>query len=393
MSNIFQKVGNCKLEAKFNPKSPLSYGEIKGVGKALSDLKDNLGDGKDEIDPNSKFGKMVASSSEEKRFMIKENEKLAMKLKKKEIGRIADMTVKAMKYDPRIIADRAAKTAAKEAAIKAKEDEEANAAASAAQREAEAKELAAFAKQEKEKAKKKASAARNSFRKLLRAIAVHRNEEGDFGSISTEDVELMLSNLTTDDVDMLNDAMGGVAAVKDADLLRPSGWDVVTSTVADVKERKASGQKDDGVYDESREKSIKSAVEKAAEKQTRVWTTEELSALAKAVGKYPGGTGNRWTAVCNHMNDLLKPQEPFTDQECLKAANNAMKAGVTAPSPGKPDASWTAEQQKQLELGLRKYPTSMEATDRWNSISAGVVGKTRKDCIERYKALCGSAKK
>jgi hypothetical protein len=66
MSNIFQKVGNCKLEAKFNPKSPLSYGEIKGVGKALSDLKDNLGDGKDEIDPNSKFGKMVASSSEEK---------------------------------------------------------------------------------------------------------------------------------------------------------------------------------------------------------------------------------------------------------------------------------------------------------------------------------------
>ena len=93
------------------------------------------------------------------------------------------------------------------------------------------------------------------------------------------------------------------------------------------------------------------------------------------------------------MNDLLKPQEPFTDQECLKAANNAMKAGVTAPTPGKPDASWTPEQQKQLELGLRKYPTSMEATDRWNSISAGVVGKTRKDCIERYKALCGSAKK
>merc|ERR1719231_1531491 len=76
-------------------------------------------------------------------------------------------------------------------------------------------------------------------------------------------------------------------------------------------------------------------------------STEELSALAKAVSKYPGGTGNRWTAVCNHMNDLLKPQQPFTDQECLKAANNAMKAGTTAPTPGKPDASWTPEQQKQ----------------------------------------------
>ena len=96
-----------------------------------------------------------ASSREEKRFMMKENEKLAMKLKKKEIGRIADMTMKAMKNDPRIIADKAAKSAAKEAAAKAKEEEQANAAAIAAQKEAEAKEVAAFAKQEKEKAKKK----------------------------------------------------------------------------------------------------------------------------------------------------------------------------------------------------------------------------------------------
>ena len=62
MSNIFQKVGNCKLEAKFNPKSPLAYGKVRGVGKALSDLKDNLGEGENQIDPDSKFGKLVASS-------------------------------------------------------------------------------------------------------------------------------------------------------------------------------------------------------------------------------------------------------------------------------------------------------------------------------------------
>ena len=65
MSNIFQKVGNCKLEAKFDPKSPLAYGKggVRGVGKALSDLKDNLGEGENQIDPDSKFGKMVASSA------------------------------------------------------------------------------------------------------------------------------------------------------------------------------------------------------------------------------------------------------------------------------------------------------------------------------------------
>ena len=67
MSNIFQKVGNCKLEAKFDPKSPLAYGEVRGVGKALSDLKDNLGEGENQIDPDSKFGKLVASSVAKKR--------------------------------------------------------------------------------------------------------------------------------------------------------------------------------------------------------------------------------------------------------------------------------------------------------------------------------------
>tara|TARA_R100000329_G_scaffold113357_1_gene93027 strand:+ start:45 stop:266 length:222 start_codon:yes stop_codon:yes gene_type:complete len=66
MSNIFQKVGNCKLEAKFNPKSPLAYG-TRAIGKALSDLKDNLGEGENQIDPDSKFGKLVASSVAKKR--------------------------------------------------------------------------------------------------------------------------------------------------------------------------------------------------------------------------------------------------------------------------------------------------------------------------------------
>lgn len=48
---------------------------------------------------------------------------------------------------------------------------------------------------------------------------------------------------------------------------------------------------------------------------------------------------------------------------------------------------WSAEQQKQLEDGLRTYPNTMDKNERWTKIAKGVSGKTKKQCIERYKKL------
>jgi DnaJ homolog subfamily C member 2 len=48
---------------------------------------------------------------------------------------------------------------------------------------------------------------------------------------------------------------------------------------------------------------------------------------------------------------------------------------------------WSQEQQKQLEAGLTRHPASMEKNERWKAIAEGVQGKTKKQCIERYKAL------
>jgi curved DNA-binding protein CbpA len=62
-----------------------------------------------------------ATSREEKRFMMKENEKLAVKLKKKEIARVTDMVMLAMKRDPRLLAHKQAQKEAKEAERLAKE--------------------------------------------------------------------------------------------------------------------------------------------------------------------------------------------------------------------------------------------------------------------------------
>lgn len=47
-----------------------------------------------------------AHSREEKRYMQKENEKLAKKLKAKEMERLMNLVNLAQKFDPRIVADK-----------------------------------------------------------------------------------------------------------------------------------------------------------------------------------------------------------------------------------------------------------------------------------------------
>ena len=64
-----------------------------------------------------------AGSREEKRWMQKENQKTAEKLKRKEMNRIITLVSLGEKFDPRINADKAARKAAKDAAKNAKEAE------------------------------------------------------------------------------------------------------------------------------------------------------------------------------------------------------------------------------------------------------------------------------
>ena len=51
------------------------------------------------------------------------------------------------------------------------------------------------------------------------------------------------------------------------------------------------------------------------------------------------------------------------------------------------DELWSADQQKGLEAGLAANPASMEKNERWTAIAKGVEGKSKKQCIERFKFL------
>ena len=62
-------------------------------------------------------------------------------------------------------------------------------------------------------------------------------------------------------------------------------------------------------------------------------------------------------------------------------------------NPAKPEDDWSERQQKEFEAALKKYPSSLSANERWSSISNCVDGKTKKQCVDRYKYLSSLIKK
>lgn len=64
---------------------------------------------------------------------------------------------------------------------------------------------------------------------------------------------------------------------------------------------------------------------------------------------------------------------------------------VTVPGPSASGsdgnaAPWTTEEQKLLEQALKTYPVN--TPERWEKIAAAVRGRSKKDCMKRYK-VCG----
>jgi hypothetical protein len=52
------------------------------------------------------------------------------------------------------------------------------------------------------------------------------------------------------------------------------------------------------------------------------------------------------------------------------------------------DASgWSAEQQSALELALRTFPASLDKVERWKKIAEAVPGKSKADCVARFKEV------
>lgn len=204
----------------------------------------------------------------------------------------------------------------------------------------------------------------------------------------------------------LNDILGGADAVEEG-----SNASVSVEALSDVKQcaqETAAGAERQSLQDiAKRNENRKVAAEKehAAKlaKASTPWSKEELSALAKAVKKYPPGGSNRWDAIATFINNLTKLPDPRSKEECIERYNqiassaaplsSTTTASTTDGGDSGGDAAaaaaeeWTEEQDVLLQEMLRKYPADMDKNERWKMIAEGVPGRTKKECVGRFKAI------
>eukprot|EP00466_Bigelowiella_natans_P021466 jgi/Bigna1/87526/estExt_fgenesh1_pg.C_210121 len=205
---------------------------------------------------------------------------------------------------------------------------------------------------------------------------------------------------------------------------------------------------------------------------SHVWSEEELSILAKAIAKFPGGASRRWQAITNMLTKrcgstksqkqvIQKAREmeframgyrtsnnktngalsgntsmsssgtnssgsksvcnitdkknvsrqksglagdvasdstkrkttsmsetPSSLSSCLpQVSSDASKKNSTRPSD---ISDWNAKQQSALEMALRqisKADCEKNKTDRWQAIADCVPGKSKRQCIQRFKHI------
>lgn len=151
------------------------------------------------------------------------------------------------------------------------------------------------------------------------------------------------------------------------------------------------------------------------------WTEAELSALAKGVAKFPGGTRDRWGHIARHVASVGLPHARTPD-ECAKQARASAPAirkiqrdargigtdagarlaaqeaavqrsgdrggdGGERGDGGDGSRAWTVAEQKALEEALKACPASMPTRERWRAIASRVSGRTAKECVARFKEV------
>eukprot|EP00903_Cladosiphon_okamuranus_P019993 g18368.t1 len=364
----------------------------------------------------------------EKRWMIKENDRKSKELKRKEVKRLALLVDRARAADPRIIRERVrereAKIAAKEnkerekrereeAKIKAAED-----AKRALQEEEDRRRAIAKEAKAGREAHKKEMRRRKKVMKNLYSLAVAQLTVGGEGSeagvtpVGEEDMEWMKENLL---LDQLNAAISALGTEED---IKVEGLDVMKLLMERRKEElKEEAEAAEAKQNADREALVKAQLKMGSDRESRkrAWEENELSSLAKAIVKFPAGSQNRWEHISQFIAQATRAKDPFSKEDCIakyqqihaapagpqkivapSVAAAAAAAAAAAPAsaksaPERPSRRepredvWSQAQQQQLETALARYPMGMDKNERWASISAAVPGKSKKQCVERFK--------
>jgi DnaJ family protein C protein 2 len=271
--------------------------------------------------------------------MERNNEKLRVKRRKDEKARLARLVELAYAHDPRIRAGKQRQKDAK-AAVKAERanallrDREAAAAAEAAKQEAARlaaeKEMAEAA--ERKKQKERAAKALRKAKQRLRALATGVNAtgvnamgvnvtggaspgsaaEGGSGGAplcGEAHLELLCARLSAEAIEELCDA-ADKAPGQAGQLLRIA-IEVEEASLAKetaVEQAAAAAARAGGA-------GAGSVTSGVGNHTQTPWTDEELTLLAKAANKFPGGLPDRWTLMAEFINRFAHPAHGRTADE------------------------------------------------------------------------------
>lgn len=216
-----------------------------------------------------------------------------------------------------------------------------------------------------------------------------------------DDVELLCEKLSAVELGSLSDVLGGPGAV-DEDIKSPICVEALVEVKQCAVETAAGVERQSLLSIEARNKARKDDAVKQREaklaKASAPWTKDELAALSKAIKKYPAGGASRWDAVAQFINQLCKQEEPRSKEECIEKYNQIASAPSVTGNAGSDsqatdDKPWTEEEDALLQEMLRKFPATIEKNERWKSIATGVTGRSKKECVERFKAIREAVKK
>lgn len=336
-----------------------------------------------------------AESRYEKRWYQKEIDKRAKKLKQVEQARITTLLERAMAVDPRLQNEKKRLKKEKEERQRLKEQQ-----ARDKKRQEEEARLAEERriKQEEEK-KKEEKFLKEKEKKLF------RKTKQTFKRYVGEALASLLEpeHALEDEVDIICSGLNRVQLTKLNNNLESKSS---PGEVMELVKKRAANIQNNREEEEEKEKAVnvpKNTSNGATANKTKTkipFTKDEMSALAKGVKKFPPGGANRWDQIAGYINNVCRPEIPRTREECIETfnLNKVAKPSATptvqtksASSQGndgtKTDDEWTEEQDKQLQSGLAKFPATMDKNERWTNIAKGVQGKTKKQCVQRFKAI------
>ena len=108
-----------------------------------------------------------------------------------------------------------------------------------------------------------------------------------------------------------------------------------------------------------------------------------LSIACNLGGALEVGWARQWDAAAPRP---FRRMLAWFEAEVAQVLCAAMQLPVHA-AKSEADAEWSAAQQAQLEEAFALFPASLGANARWASIGEHVEGKTKAQCVARYKAV------